>query len=111
MNHVESRAFLQVPWLNGTVHRQDSDTPGWRPGQLEIRYEATNSDCCMPKCEQLRYNELNSTASYNELKANGFPLDTFRDEELLWIPDSYVNGNLEVGVEVVAAQANFIPGT
>ncbi|KAE8143665.1 hypothetical protein BDV38DRAFT_276750 [Aspergillus pseudotamarii] len=33
------RTLAQIPCLNGRVHWRNEDTTGWRPGQLEIRYE------------------------------------------------------------------------
>jgi len=98
--------------MNGKVHRQSPDTPGWRPGQLEIRYNPDVENTDKPKCPQLHFNELKSEAPYDDLKARGFPLDVFTDEDVLWIPLSYVNSTIsDEGVEVVAAQANFMPGT
>lgn len=104
------RAFLQAPLLNGKVHKQSPDTPGWRPGQLEIRYNPNVDDTDKPRCYQLRINELESATSYEELKANGFALHVFDDEALNWVSLSYQSANFDAGVEVVAAQANFIPG-
>lgn len=98
--------------MNGKVHWQAPDTPGWRPGQLEIRYNPDVNNTNKPKCPQFRFNDLKLDVPYNDLKARGFPLDVFTDEDVLWIPPSYVNSIIEDdGVEVVAAQANFIPGS
>ena len=103
-------AFLQAPWLNGKIHKQSPDTPGWRPGQLEIRYDPNIDDTDKPRCYQLHCNELESATPYEELKANGFPIDAFEDGALNWVSLSYQNANFDEGVEIVAAQANFIPG-
>lgn len=48
------RTFIQLPWLNGKVYRQAPDTPGWRPGQLEIRHELVEING--PRPSQLRFN-------------------------------------------------------
>jgi hypothetical protein len=104
------RTCLQAPWMNGKIHRQSPDTPGWRPGQLEIRYNPNVDDNDKPTCYQLRYNELESATPYEELKESGFPIDAFEDEALSWVSLSYQNTDFEAGVEIVAAQANFIPG-
>ena len=104
------RTCLQAPWMNGKIHRQSPDTPGWRPGQLEIRYNPDVDDNDKLKCYQLRYNELESATPYEELKESGFPIDAFEDEALSWVSLSYQNTDFEAGVEIVAAQANFIPG-
>jgi hypothetical protein len=97
--------------MNGRVHHQSSDTPGWRPGQLEIRYNPDVDSTDKQRCPQFKFNELKSDSPYDDLKARGFPLDVFTDEEVLWIPPSYVNSGVpDEGVEVVAAQANFMPG-
>ncbi|KAK8079185.1 hypothetical protein PG994_002992 [Apiospora phragmitis] len=118
------RTIHQAPWLNGRVHFQSRDAPGWRPGQLEIRYKAppdqeggggpsnhspssfssSDYDDAIP----LRFKELPSTTSYNELREAGFPLDRFEDEALLWT--SPFQPDFGSGVEVLAAQANFLPG-
>ncbi|KAJ9233848.1 hypothetical protein DTO169E5_6833 [Paecilomyces variotii] len=102
------RTFLQVPWLNGKLYHQAPDTPGWRPGRLEIRYAPITADA--PPPYQLRYNELKQTTSstYADLKARGFPLDAFADEDLIWV--TYRGVDLDAGAEIVAAQANFMPG-
>lgn len=98
--------------MNGRIYRQSPDAPGWRPGQLEIRYTSDIRNTDRPKCPQFHFNELKLDVPYDELKARGFPLDVFTDEDVLWIPKSYVNSTIsDEGVEVVAAQANFIPGS
>lgn len=99
------RAFLQVPWLNGKVHWQSRDTPGWRPGQLEIRYSPIAADG--PRPYQLRFNELESATPYADIKASGFPINAFKDEGLLWAP---FRADIDAGAEVLVAQANFMPG-
>ncbi|OBT71812.1 hypothetical protein VF21_09373 [Pseudogymnoascus sp. 05NY08] len=77
------RTFLQVPWLNGKVHSQSCNAPGWRPGQLEIRYSPVTSDGSRPY--QLRFNEISSTTctQYSDIEESGFALDAFEDEALL----------------------------
>ncbi|KAH8900477.1 hypothetical protein GQ53DRAFT_632432 [Thozetella sp. PMI_491] len=100
------RVILQVPWLNGKLHWRSPEAPGWRPGQLEIRYRPIDADGPVPPY-QLRFNELNSKLSYEEIKASGFPLDAFDDEELLWKP---FLPDMTEGTEVLVAQANFLPG-
>lgn len=97
------RTFLQIPWLNGRVHWQSENTPGWRPGQLEIRYSALTQNP-----PQLRYNEMKTNLTFLDLKDLAFPLDTFNDEELLWT--NPFEPNFETGLEVFTAQANFLPG-
>lgn len=99
--------LLQVPWLNGKIHRQSRDAPDWRPGQLEIRYTPHKKDD--PRPHQIRYNELKTSTSYTELKDNAFPLDVFADKDLLWV-ETMREDYVEQGIEVFAAQANFIPG-
>lgn len=99
------RTFEQLPWLNGTVHRQSQSEggEGWRPGQLEIRYEALG-----PKPHhQLRRKELSSPMSYGELKEESFPAGVFDDATLAWAP---VMPDIDSGPHVFIAQANFMPG-
>lgn len=97
--------FSCMPWLNGKVFWESPDTPGWRPGQLEIRHTPVNIQG--PKPYQLRFNELDFADSYADLKEMGFPADTFEDETIVWAP--FVP-DLDNGAEVFVAQANFIPG-
>lgn len=99
------RTFVQLPWLSGKTFWQSDKAPGWRPGQLEIRHGLVTEDSPMPY--QLRFNELETSWSYGELQASGFPTDAFQDEELLWAP---FLPDVEHGADVWVAQANFIPG-
>lgn len=101
------RTFLQVPWLIGQVHWQSRDTPGWRSGQLEIRYNSSLVSARTPP-QQLRFNELDTPMSYTDFRENGFPLDIFEDEALLWTTP--FTPDFEAGAEVFAAQANFLSG-
>lgn len=101
------KTIIQVPWLKGRVHWQAQDSPGWRPSQLEIRY--SSADQILGSFEvPLRFNELPKSTSYAELRDAGFPLDVFDEESLLWT--SPFEPDFELGAEVFAAQANFIPG-
>lgn len=96
------RTLLQVPWLCGTVHRQSAKTPGWRPGQLEIRWDKqyTTPDL-------MRFNELDISKSYADLQDAGFPLDVFDDDVIWTMP---WNPDFDNGAPVFAVQANFLPG-
>ncbi|KAI0548846.1 hypothetical protein F4679DRAFT_548824 [Xylaria curta] len=98
------RTLLQVPWLSGSVHWQCQETPGWRPGKLEIRHGKSTVDAS----SLLRFQELATPKSYADLQNTGFPLDAFNDEEMIWTKPW--NPNYEIGVPVFAAQANFLPG-
>ncbi|KAI0382396.1 hypothetical protein F5Y04DRAFT_279686 [Hypomontagnella monticulosa] len=98
-------AFSQLPWLGGKVYYQSPDTPGWRPGQLEMRYEPV--DLTVPGPYQLKYRELETDVGYEGLKERGFPLDTWADSSVMW--SSGVTDDVK-GAEVFVAQANFIPG-
>ncbi|KAH7408117.1 hypothetical protein DE146DRAFT_629066 [Phaeosphaeria sp. MPI-PUGE-AT-0046c] len=100
-----SKTFTQLPWLNGKVFWQSRTRPDWRPGQLEVQYKLPKADDGMPW--QLKYKELDTDLSFEELKELGFPADTFEDEELLWAPFA---PDLENGADVFIAQASFIPG-
>jgi hypothetical protein len=48
------RTLLQTPWLAGRVHYQSQDAPGWRPGQLEIRYTSNANAIPSTSAELLR---------------------------------------------------------
>ncbi|RYP88513.1 hypothetical protein DL769_000280 [Monosporascus sp. CRB-8-3] len=104
------RTILQAPWLNGRVYLQSRDSPGWRPGQLEIRYESIKQGGGFSQTLEipLRLNELPKSTSFAELREAGFPLDIFDDEALLWT--SPFKPDFKSGAEVFAAQANFVPG-
>jgi hypothetical protein len=99
------KTFHQMPWLGGKVHLQSPETPGWRPGQRELRYEAWEAEGPVPP--QLVFKELVSELSYTEWKDEGFPSDAFPDEELLQVP---IEGDMEAGCDIWAAQTSFIPG-
>ncbi|KAB8227206.1 transferase family protein [Aspergillus alliaceus] len=99
------RTFAQIPWLNGRVHWRSDDTAGWRPGQLEIRFESLSSK---EPPHQLRFNELETDLKFSDLSDQGFPLDTFEEEKLLWTTP--FQPNFEKGADVLTAQANFLPG-
>lgn len=98
------RTIAQLPWLNGRVHWQSENTPGWRPGLLEIRSELLSEG----PPHQLRFNNLDTDLTFADLRVLAFPLDTFNDETLLW--KSPFEPNFEEGAEVLMAQANFLPG-
>ncbi|EEA22439.1 conserved hypothetical protein [Talaromyces marneffei ATCC 18224] len=99
------RTFVTVPWLSGKVHLQSSDSPGWRPGQGEIRYCPVDVNDPWP--HQFKFKELESSVSFDEIKDAGFPTDTFNDDDLVWSP---FFADLSSTPEVFVGQANFIPG-
>ncbi|KAK5659466.1 hypothetical protein OQA88_667 [Cercophora sp. LCS_1] len=100
--------FRQLPWLSGKVHKMSPLSPGWRPGQLEIRHSAADLEGDLA---QFHFKQLDESEapSYDDLKDCGFPMDTFPDEDMLWgtyikIPEE------DEGAECFKAQANFFPG-
>ncbi|ORY03472.1 hypothetical protein BCR34DRAFT_573489 [Clohesyomyces aquaticus] len=99
------RTFVQLPWLSGRVWPQSPDSPGYRPGQLEIQHEPVDINGTRPY--QLKFNEIEGAETFEELKENAFPTDTFQDESVVWAP---FMPDLTDGPEVLVAQANFIPG-
>lgn len=60
------KTFAQLPWLSGKIWEQSADAPGWRPGQLEIRYRPV--DVNGPRPYQLKFNQLSTSLSYDDLK-------------------------------------------
>ncbi len=101
--------FKQLPWLSGKVYKQASSTPGWRLGQLEIRYDQADIENNTAPLLQLQFKQLDDPVSYDEIKELGFPMDTFRDKDVLW--GEYINVPEEdKGAECLKAQANFMPG-
>lgn len=101
---------LQAPWLNGKVFRRLRGSPDWREGQLEIRYDPIYEARGFSRASEvpLRFNELPASPSFGELRTNGFALDIFDDDALLWT--NPFEPDFESGAEVFAAQANFVPG-
>jgi hypothetical protein len=99
------KTFHRMPWLGGKVHLQAPHTPGWRPGQREIRYQEWAAEGPVPP--QLVSKQLSTELSYADWKDEAFPSNAFPDDELLDVP---VEGDMETGCDVWAAQASFIPG-
>ncbi|RYP44793.1 hypothetical protein DL768_008784 [Monosporascus sp. mg162] len=99
------RTFIRLPWLNGQVHFQSPETPGWRPGQLELRYTAVDRDG--PRPRQLKFKELETDLDYATLQELGFPLDSFRDADIA--PTGFF-ADPSSGPDVFVGQANFLPG-
>lgn len=99
------RTFVQLPWVSGRVWPQSPSAPDWRPSQREIRHGAVDIDG--PRPYQLKFHQLESPMSYDELKELAFPTDVFEDSELIWAP---FMPDINTGPEVFVAQANFIPG-
>jgi trichothecene 3-O-acetyltransferase len=100
------KTFVQEPWVSGKVFRQALDTPGWRPGQLEICYRPYSLDG--PRPYQLRYQQLDTDWTYADLRDSGFPSDIFPEELLLNAPRL---GDVDVaGADIFLAQANFLQG-
>ncbi|KAL2174629.1 transferase family-domain-containing protein [Thermothelomyces heterothallicus CBS 202.75] len=99
------KMFSRMPWLGGKVYLQEPNTPGWRPGQREIRYEPWDAEGPVP--HQLVYKELDTELTYADWKNEGFPPEAFPDEELLDVP---VEGDMEAGCDIFVAQTSFVPG-
>ena len=95
------RTFVQLPWLDGKV----CPVSRTAPGVLEIRCHPVNIDRTPP--HQLKYNELDSSESYEQLRESAFHPSAFEDETLTWAP---FLPDLTEGTEVFVAQANFMPG-
>lgn len=93
------RTFVQFPWLSGKVYPAASS-----PDRLEIRYEPVirNDDC-----SQLKFNQLDSSWSWDELQETAFSLSFCDDETLSWAP---FLPDITNGTDVMVAQANFMPG-
>ncbi|KAL9124056.1 MAG: hypothetical protein Q9217_006577 [Psora testacea] len=99
------KTFVQLPWLSGKIWPQSSDTPGWRPGQLEIRYKSV--DIAGQPPYQLKFKQLPSSVTYDDLKESAFPTDVFEDHDVIWAP--YMP-DVTKGCEVFVSQASFLPG-
>ncbi|KAH7305288.1 hypothetical protein B0I35DRAFT_414066 [Stachybotrys elegans] len=99
------QTFLDLPWLNGKVVWQSPNSPGWRPGQLEVQYVPIVPEGPAPW--QLKYRELETDMGHEELRELGFPTDAFADEDILWAP---FEPDMNQGADVFVGQATFIPG-
>lgn len=100
------KTFTQEPWVSGKVFRQAASVPGWRPGQLELRYHPYPLDG--PRPYQLRYQQLDTDWTYADLRDSGFPSGVFPEEILLEAPGL---GDVDVaGADIFLAQANFLSG-
>ncbi len=100
------KTFVQEPWVSGRVFRQSPETPGWRPGQLEIRYRPYPPDGERPY--QLKYLHLDTDWTYAALRDAGFPSGIF-DEQLLL--DAPRLGDVDgAGAQIFVGQANFLEG-
>lgn len=109
------KTFVQEPWASGKVFRSsaavDDVTPGWRPGQLEMRFHPSYSPDA-PRPYQLRYHELVDTDwTYADLRDSGFPSVVFPEKEEEFLLDAPRLGDVDnAGAEIFLAQANFLPG-
>ncbi|KAI1128806.1 hypothetical protein F5Y10DRAFT_291692 [Nemania abortiva] len=99
--------FLQVPWLDGDVHLQDPSTPGWRPGQLEIRYTPPSHSSLRPP--QLKFKDLDTDLDYASLRELAFPPDVLPDDDIMPPTGFFADPKVSSG-PVFAAQANFLDG-
>lgn len=102
------RLFVQIPWLNGDVHLQDPSTPGWRPGQLELRHKPFSSTGD-PKIPQFLYKELDTDYDFASLRELGFPPDAFSDDEISPPTGFFSDPKIAPGA-VFGGQANFLEG-
>lgn len=100
------KTFVQEPWVAGKVFRQSLNTPGWRPGQMELRYAPYIYD--QPRPHNLTYQQLEADLTYEDFKAAGFPSGIFDEDSLLRAPRL---SDVDVeGADIFLAQANFLPG-
>ncbi|KAJ5313957.1 uncharacterized protein N7443_000841 [Penicillium atrosanguineum] len=107
LHHALHKTFVQEPWVSGKAFRQSPNTPGWRPGQIEMRYRQYSLHDPLPY--QLRYLKLETDWTYDDFKAAGFPSGVFPEELLLL--DAPRLGDVDVaGADIFLAQANFLSG-
>jgi hypothetical protein len=99
------RTFVQLPWLDGSVYPVSPTQPGARPGLLEIRFYPCGLDSPLP--QQLKFNELDASMDFEELRESAFHPEIFEDEALTWAP---FLPDVTNGAKVFVAQANFMPG-
>jgi trichothecene 3-O-acetyltransferase len=99
-------AIADMPICGGTAYLQPQDRPGWKPRQLEVRIPGDVGRSCG---HLLEFQDLRSRPdlSYEKLRASHFPMEKV-DTKLL-LAKSF-NLDLVAGIDVTAAQANFVEG-
>ena len=95
------RTFVQLPWLSGKIYPVSPT----ELGVLEIRYHPVRENELRP--QQLKFNELHSSKTYEDLRESAFHPAAFEDDDLTWAP---FLPDVTNGTEVFVAQANFMPG-
>lgn len=98
------RTFVQLPWLDGKVYPISPRSPD-TPRLLEIRHGEVLGNDCLP--QQVKFNELKSSETYEDLRESAFHPASYEDEALTWAP---FLPDVTNGAEVLVAQANFLPG-
>lgn len=106
LHYALHKTFVQDPWLAGKVFLQNPETPGWKPGQLEIRYGPYTAQDPWPY--QLKYQRLETDWTYDEWQESGFPSGIFSEDLLLGAPT--VGDVAHDGADIFLCQANFLPG-
>lgn len=102
------RLFLEIPWLNGDVHLREPSAPGWREGQLEIRYKPPTATS--PRPPQLHKKHLDTDLDFESLRELGFTPDAFHDKDLMPPTTGFFADPKVAPGPVFAAQANFLDG-
>lgn len=106
LEHGLHAAFKQLPWLAGKVYPVSPSAPGYRPGQLEVRYQSIHDETTT-SLHQLRFEELDTMMTYDDLRELAFHPEAFDDATLTWAP--YMP-DVTQGADVVVAQVNSLPG-
>lgn len=99
-------AVADMPICGGTAYLAPQDRPGWKPRQLEVRIPGGAGE---GSARLLEFQDLRSRPdlAYDKLRASHFPMEAV-DTKLL-LAKSF-NLDLAAGIEVTAAQANFVEG-
>lgn len=99
-------AVANMPICGGTAYLAPQDQPDWKPRQLEVRIPG---DASGRSARLLEFQDLRSRPdlAYDKLRAYHFPMEAV-DTKLL-LAKSF-NLDLAAGIEVTAAQANFVEG-
>ena len=99
-----SLAVMEMPICGGIVHLRPKHRHGWKPRELEVRIpKDVGRDGAFP----LDFADLSDELAFDDIRAARFPAEALGPRRLM--KRSY-HGDMAVGVDATAAQANFVDG-
>ncbi|KAI1098804.1 hypothetical protein F4804DRAFT_337845 [Jackrogersella minutella] len=97
-------AIADMPIYGGITRLRPQDRPGWKPSQIEVSIpDDVGQDGTYP----LDFKDLTNEISYEELRAEGFPMEAIDTRVLM---TKSLNVDEAAGIQTTAAQANFVRG-